>query len=512
MTAFLLTCPYCNAQFSYTPPSSAPVRVPCPRCDDIFAWQPPAAEESLSAPRTGSRPGTLPRLPASDDQRVSAQPLAQPALLVPPLTLQRPMQRLPTARIVQLAGLSVAVALISLMLNVVVPSNTTEKALPFMLLLAGIGLVASLWLWFLQTPRSNAALAGFVLANMASVALLILPFLLSQTDFRRSHDPQKPPPEPPVAAQVTAVAPGELAGLGYLPVDHQLVAGIHVAELLRQPIGPKLFAKRKEGEPPPPWLIDQGFGRVARWTGLQPEQIDHVVFGLRLDGLLPHLTMVVRTRGPYDPQTLKTAQETLAAAQGKKVVPVKHLGHDYYKFADQPGNGNLWLADAQTLILVYRLDALTERDDLALTEKLRQGGEGPPPALRQILRSRLARGTLLWWCAIDQPQLAASMLGAKKEEELGKLLPNVRSVTGGLRLQKEEAAVLANFECADIATARRLAELLQQQNLPGVDKLTVEGPAPDGSDNWVLLQGRGQPEAVVRAVGRMQLLPGKGKG
>jgi hypothetical protein len=490
MTSFLLTCPYCNAQFSYTPTANAGPRVSCPRCDDTFPWRPPAE---------------------ATDERVSAQPLAHPALLAPS-PVNRPLHRVPTPWIVQLAGISILLALVSLALSVALPNNTTQRALPFMLLLAGVGLVASLWLWFLQTPRSNAALAGFVLANMVSAALLVLPFLVDQTGFRRSHDPKNPPQEPPVTVESTAVAPGQLPGLGYLPADDKLVAGIHVAELLQQPSGPKLFGKRKEGEPPPPWLIDQGFGRVERWTGLKPEQIDHVVFGIRVDGFFPHVTIVVRTRQPYNPAVLKAAQDALAAAQGTKVVPVKHLDRDYYKFKDQVGNGSLWLADAQTLILVYRVDALTERDDLALTEKQRQGGVGPAPALRQVL-ARLDKGTLLWWCAIDveQPQLAASMVGGVgKDEELGKLLKQVHSLLGGVRLQKEEAAVLAQFECADAGTARRLAELLRQQKLPGLGEPKVQGPT-DGSGHWVSLQLPGSPEAVLRALGNVRLLPGRDK-
>jgi hypothetical protein len=400
----------------------------------------------------------------------------------------------------------------SLALKLAFPdSNTTQRALPFMLVLAGVGMVASLWLWFFQTARSNGVIAGFVLGNMVSVALLVLPFALEWTAFRRGNDPRKPPGEPaPLGARqrrgapVPPVAPAQLAGLGYLPENCNLVAGIHVAELYQLPIGAKLFETRKaaaDGEPPPPWLIEQGLGRVEAWTGLKPPSIDHIVFGLRIDDKLPHLTIVVRTREPYDPQSV-------AAKQGK-TVPIEHLNRKLYQFNTPPiGYGMLWLADARTLILVWRIDSLTDRDRQDLKDKPRMGADGPPPALRKVLSERLTRGTLIWWSAVDveQPELAAGMLpGAAKDKELVKALQSVRSVTAGLRLQ-DDAAALASIECEDAASAKRLAELLPQQRLPGLDKPTVAGPAPDGSDAWVSLQLRGSPEAVVRTLRNLRLI------
>ena len=71
-------------------------------------------------------------------------------------------------------------AVVSLVLKVSFPeNNTTQRAFPFMLLLSGVGSVAGLWLWFFQTPHSNGVIAGFVLGNMLSVALLVLPFAIA---------------------------------------------------------------------------------------------------------------------------------------------------------------------------------------------------------------------------------------------------------------------------------------------------------------------------------------------
>jgi heme/copper-type cytochrome/quinol oxidase subunit 4 len=527
MTQDLLTCPFCNAQFSRPGLAHETTRVTCPRCDETFPWRASgsATDEAISAqalaPPSRGRSAT--------DEAISAEPLVLPSRVSQSPPEVNLGQRLPTHWIVQVFVLSVMLAVVSLALKLAfADSNTTQRALPFMLVMAGVGMVASLWLWFFQTSRSNGAIACFVLGNMVSVALLVLPFALERTAFRRGNDPKKPPgePAPPSARQrrgvvVPAVAPAQLAGMGYLPENCNVVAGIHVAELYQQPIGAKLFQTRQgdaaDGEPPPPWLIDQGLGRVELWTGLKPAAIDHVVLGLRVVEILPkvflpHITLVARTRQAYDPQSIKAAQDALAAALGTKVVPIKHLERDYYRFKDKPsnglpaGNGILWLADDRTLILVYRLDALDERDRLALTERQRQGAQGPAPALRKVIAERLGKGTLLWWCAvdIDQPQVVASMFPqAAKDKELAKLLLNVQSLTGGLRLQ-EDAAALANLECSDAATATRLAELLRLQPMPGLGKAVVSAPA---DDRWVVLELGGSPEAVMRWLRFVRLIP-----
>ena len=107
----------------------------------------------------------------------------------------------------------------------------TQQGFPFGVLLGAVGMVASLWLWFFQRRRSNGTVATFVLGNMVVVAMVVLPFALATTGFRRGNDPRRPPVDggPRLTSATEILAPAQLPGLGYLPDDCNVVAGIHVA-------------------------------------------------------------------------------------------------------------------------------------------------------------------------------------------------------------------------------------------------------------------------------------------
>ena len=196
--------------------------VTCPRCGEAYRWRDPLAAAARDA-----------------DGVVAALPVASR----PPAVVS---MRWP----VQLAGASLVLVSLSVVLKVALPeSSTAQRGFPFMVIIAGIGLVVSLWLWFLRKRRTNAVLGFFVLGNMLCVALMIIPPAVYWTAFRRSNDPQAiniPPPPTPVEA--IPISPATLPALGYLPDDCNLVAGIHVAELFWTS---GLLAKSATGEARP---------------------------------------------------------------------------------------------------------------------------------------------------------------------------------------------------------------------------------------------------------------------
>ncbi|HYV36255.1 MAG TPA: hypothetical protein VE988_11160 [Gemmataceae bacterium] len=475
----LLACPYCNAQMP-RPAASSPVI--CPRCGEAFRFR---------AATDGEHDG----LAASHGEVITTGTTASE---LPPSN---------SPLFVRLAAICVMVAIASLALKVALPdNNTTQRAFPFMLLMSGLGLVASLWLWFLRKPRANATIALFVLVNMAAVSLMILPYALMTEKSRRGNDPRGVQPEPsPAKTTLKPVAPELLAGLGYLPDDCNLVAGIHVAELLATPQGAKLLARAPAGEgESAPQLVELGLGQVEKWTGLKADAIDHVVLAIRGGVLFPHAMIVVRTLKDYDPAKVEKAQ--------LPAKPTKHHDRDLYQVANPPGM--LYCADPRTLVLLIRPDLLPERDVELVTAKLRTGADGPPLSIRAMVHQRLTVGTQLWWAGTNLKQL--SVLGkplplplplAQKNAELDKLLQNVTSVVVALQLQKDEAKIVGHVECPDAATARKVAKLLEAQKLEGLGSPTVAGPPPDGASGWVTFQYNGSPEAVLSALRSVPFLP-----
>ena len=65
---------------------------------------------------------------------------------------------------------------------------------------------------------------------------------------------------------------------------------------------------------PRPWLVEQGLGFVEKYAGLRAVEIDHLVFGLKSEGFLPRVTVVVRTRLPYDPSRVAQAQAPVSGS------------------------------------------------------------------------------------------------------------------------------------------------------------------------------------------------------
>ena len=479
MSQDLLVCPYCNAQVPHPADKDPAEPVVCPLCEETFALRHAGVASGPAVARTvaGSE---RPRLPAG------------------------PGPLLVTSVLILLMSVALKLGLADVPL--------AQRAFPFGVLLGAIGLVAALWTWFLQRRRSNAALATFVLANMATVALAVLPFALATTQFRRANDPRKPPVESPAPRLTSAaeiVAPAQLAGLGYLPDDCNIVAGVHVAELADYPIGPKLLTRPPADVPDGeqrPWLVEQGLGFVEKYAGLRAEEIDHLIFGVKSEGFLPRVTVVVRTRSPYDSARVAHAQAP--------VVPAKHHDKDLYQFKMRPaGDASLWCADARTLVLLIRLDGLLARDRQLLSDTPRVGPLAPPQPVRRIMARMLGPGTPIWWAAgeVEQAELAANLLPVgEKDAELAKLLQQATNLTAGLRLHKDPA-VLANIECHDSGAARRLAELLAKQSFGELGAPEVAGPPPGSAERWVSVQFRGSAEAVVRALRPVRLLGPGGK-
>jgi hypothetical protein len=453
MTPEPLTCPYCNARVPAPGPSEARPRIPCPRCGETFTYRP--ADSTAPAPAPAAAANGTPAAP-------------------------RLLRSVPTHVAVQLGILSVVVVLASLALRIAFPdSATTRTAFPFMFLLGAVGAIAAAWLWYFRRPHTNGATALFVLGNMLLVALIALPYALLTTGFRRSNDP---PPRRDLNLSGPGKSgegrgPAELAALGYLPADSNLLVGVHVTDLLREPAGKEFLAN-------PSWRpLGLALGQVEKWTGLKQEAIDHVALGARTDGL-PQLTVVVRTARPYDPVSFRVLHD--------ESKPTEHHGRLLYPLLLRPvGQGALWCVDERTLLLRLWWDptGFPEMKE-SLPLRPRPGDAGLAPALRACLRERLPRGALVWVAGTSPPpQLVAAVLPfARGAKTVPAPLKKLRAFVAALAFYPgaEEVALVGNLEAADGKTAEALQRFLQGQKVPELGAPKVIGPASDAAEQALL--------------------------
>src|SRR5207248_7655219 len=104
----------------------------------------------------------------------------------------------------------------------------------------------------------------FFMAGVGLILALLTVHWRRQNDFRLKREPSTPP---------LVQAPGELAGLGFVPAECNVVAALQVAELLNDPVAKKLLAS------PRPALLDLVLGTVEKWTKLTAADLDHIVMG-----------------------------------------------------------------------------------------------------------------------------------------------------------------------------------------------------------------------------------------
>ena len=328
---------------------------------------------------------------------------------------------------------------------------------------------------------TNRKVGLAVVSAMALMAALGLALALSTVDWRRKNDYRtKRDAVPPAGVR----APGDLAGLGYLPPEVNVAMAIQVAELYKDAGGGTLL------EAPRPALLDLLLGAVEKWTKLKAADVDHIVVGTEIKDKLPQLTLVVETRRSHDPATLAKALYPL--------VPEQERGKPLYRFALQPGEGMLWCPQPQILVLLFRLDGLKRQDLEAIPLYPRQGSEAPPRALQALLAppARVSKNSLIWLAGrLEKPELVKELLNFV-------YLPpaDVRFLTNlsgfGVSLFSQDGLVMVgHFQFTDKQAAERALKQLEEVRLDNL-KSTV---AVDPQGQWITWQLRG-PTGAMRDV------------
>jgi len=314
--------------------------------------------------------------------------------------------------------------------------------------LAFLAPLAAGWLWFFRRKHSNRGTALFVLSNMALMAVIGLTFALITVQDRRKNDRKGVPPPPPPVPQ--AVSPAELPALGYLPPDTQLAAGIHVAEARRTFAGSKFLSRFRFGN------TTAGVADLERWTGLEPENIDHLVFGLKMDEKgAPRLVLVAQSRRPYDEAKVRKAlHANRSSSIGQRTV---------WSFTPEKLtlDALLWCAGPQTLVI-----GLSKADIEAVPITPAAGPERLAAPLQAFLKERMGRGSQAWlaghverWEAL-QPWLAI-MLPAEDRATVASLR------TFGFWLELDQGAVFHGaIRCVDEPAAEALEKKLAAMKMP----------------------------------------------
>jgi hypothetical protein len=336
---------------------------------------------------------------------------------------------------------------------------------------------------------------------MGIMAAVGLTFALRTVQVRRGHDtargqqafPGPEPTRPVVTAPVRLVPPAQLAGLSYLPRNTQVIAAVHVAEVLRQRSGQE-WLRGSRGGP-----VDTGLTSLEGLIGLRLDQLDHLVVGLTLDHRLRRLTIVVQTRAPYDEAEL---QRRLQAHP----MPVNRQGKTLYPL-NLPVEALLWCAGERTFVVGLRLDGTKAGDDFdPLPTHPRPGTNQLPAELQDALKERMGAAAQLWVAGHGRDWDALLEGQANLTREDREALAGVRTFAAPLVFD-DAILVSAAFQCRDAATAKALGKRLEQLGAAAPKWKQVE------EGTWVTLQTTTSPEAIHDAVRSVlgNLMLGRGR-
>jgi hypothetical protein len=333
--------------------------------------------------------------------------------------------------------------------------------------------------------RANRIVAGIVLGVMTLMATTGLIYALVTVHVRREHDRELPPKmrkafdifRKKETQPSEPVAPALLAGLGYLPPGTNVVAGVHVEELLARPAGKEL-----RGQGITIGGVALRLDSVKERIGLSANEIDHLLLGVQMreDKDLewtPPAYLVVRTRKPYDGDSVKKA---LRASRPHDLPAPEGGKRSVYSAKIQDVPLLLWLADEQTFVL----GLFTKMEDVPLTPQ--EGASQLPSELRQVLDQRLRAGVPVWLAGHSanwEQTLLPKLLSRWKTVPVLSRFRDVRTFDIALE-QGKPVRLIGSFRCADEASARRI----EQDELAPREKAEPKGFKFSRDNDWLNVQ------------------------
>ncbi len=336
-----------------------------------------------------------------------------------------------------------------------------------------------------DTRDANRKTGLAIIGIMISMALIGLGYMLWTTQTRRARDPKKVDKLEPISAR----RPLELSGLGYLPKDCQIIAGLHIAEMLSDKPGQALLAE------PRPALLDWCVKQITRTTGLKLDDLDHIVLATAFDAHFPQLVMIVKTRP-------KVSLEKIADARPAKST--LHQDRPLYEFSLDPlREVMLWCVEDRTLIYVIRIDAPKLEHLHALSATPTKIDEAVPAALAKTMKERLPTHPYVWVVGrLDQfgpaKEFLPLALGAKAN-----LGPLKEVQTFALSVEPVEGLTLkGDFQLPGANAAAAFKRMLEGAQIDGAKSQKVEAAPPDEPEQWVTWQVRSDVAAMRELLNR----------
>ena len=313
-----------------------------------------------------------------------------------------------------------------------------------------------------------------ILIVMFSMAALATVFAFRTRDFRRQNDYRTQKKSEPGVAPTAADA----SLLGFLPARCNVLAALHVGELLKNP------AMRQLLDEPPLSVLSKS---LPQWTGLKLADFDQIALGAEIKATLPQVVLVLQTRQPYVPAKVAAA---LAPAQ-----PTQRRQKLLVRFSLPPtGEGLLWCHSERVIVLVLGLDAVNTDELDAMPPRPRPGGEGFAEPLRMAIAQRLPATSALWLAGhFEQPSAAGDLLALTgKKNELLETLLQAKSFVVGVQPQNQPM-LTAHFHTGAAKASERLQALLEARRWDAAQSYKIAGPPPgaEPAEQWVTLQVRG---------------------
>ncbi len=431
-------CPFCNAQFDLDPSQAASPRLVCIRCGESFSHN--STEISAQVPRS--------------DTSLAVSPMKDH-----PPTLAGQAQRPVSNRMLGLlilAGMSVMATLglaFMLLTQESRRANDLHKPPKYEVLHVPLlgRLLLSAYLAGLAYFVIRGALPGVQqqddvrlrtwrlgLGGILVLLAAVLPFLL-QT---------RPAPQAPEVAPVRSVPAGELEGLGYLPTDVDAVAGVHVAEAMKSEAG-RALAKLAIGQ------TDLAVDTLADWLGVRPDEIDHIVAGLRQT----EVYIVVRTRKPYDRQRVTSYKKFEVREDPAASASLQLYQCEMKVFGKVTLDAKFLCADARTLLVFLNVET---KKIARITIPAPSGSDHLPAQLRDLLHEETATDKQLWFAARSSAfKSPFALLFRPVTEDIS--LAKLSDLAVWASFSGSEVKVQSDIDCTDEASAQALEAKLAKQ-------------------------------------------------